>query len=174
MNKDSVKILKWDFVLGQQSEKIPQITFKPSPEIISVSKLNNNNLFVNVLDSGSEKFDGRNFSAVVDKSTDIVGPNGNVIGCNIAQGCTNDFAADTILYTLTFPHTIYDDKLKGGSFSLMSEYIKKEEKKKDSIKEEKKPITSSDKIYGLKTLPLALIGGIIATATILTIILIRR
>ena len=34
---EPLKILKWDYVLGHDSEKIPQLTFKPSLEFISMA-----------------------------------------------------------------------------------------------------------------------------------------
>jgi len=186
---EPLKILKWDYVLGHDSEKIPQLTFKPSPEFISMAKLNNNNLYVNIEGSGNRILDTGNFKAVVDKSTDIVDSDGVVSSCDISQGCLNDYSTTTLLYTLTIPNVSYDDKLSGGTFTLMPEYVKKKEKKKEKKPEQRpvkhvvvvkpdndKPLKEKtpDTKQGLATLPLVLIGSIMITGAALAVFLIRR
>jgi len=197
---EPLQILKWDYVLGHDPEKIPQLTFKPSPEFISMAKLNNNNLYVNIEGSGNRIIDRGNFKAVVDKSTAIVGHDGVVSSCNIAQGCQNDYSTTTLLYTLTIPLASYDDKLSGGTFTLMPERIIKPKKKKKEVVAEPEvaepevaepevdepkvdesesgltatPGTPDKPEPGLATLPLVLIGSIMVTAAALTVFLIRR
>ena len=186
---EPLKILKWDYVLGHDSEKIPQLTFKPSPEFISMAKLNNNNLYVNIADSGNKILDTGNFKASVDKSTDIVDSDGVVNSCNISQGCQNDYSTTTLLYTLTIPLACYDEKLSGGTFTLMPEVIKKPVKEKKPEKPEKekseneKPVNDKppekkpspdNPDHGLATLPLVLIGSIMVTGAALAVFLIRR
>ena len=189
---EPLKILKWDYVLGHDSQKIPQLTFKPSPEFISMAKLNNNNLYINIADSGDKILDSNNFRAVVDKSTDIVGPDGMVVGFNISQGCQCDYSDTTLLYTLTIPLACYEDKISGGTFTLMPEHNKKQVNKKKVVETEpvetepvetepdtdghelETPIAPAKPESGLETLPLVLIGGIMVTGAALAVFLIRR
>tara|TARA_B110000037_G_C17036207_1_gene471729 strand:- start:57 stop:629 length:573 start_codon:yes stop_codon:yes gene_type:complete len=188
---EPLKILNWDYVLGHDSKKIPQLTFKPSPEFISMSKINNNNLYVNIEGTGNKLLDRGNFRAVVDKSTSIVDADGMVSSCNIAQGCLNDYSTTTLLYTLTIPFAAYDEKISGGTFTLMEESVKakkkkepkkkpkKEPEKKEKEEPEKNPLENEvqppDKSEpGLETLPLLFIGSIMITAAALTVFLIRR
>ena len=191
----SWKILEWDYVLDTENAKIPQFTFLPTPNFITSADLNINNLLITIYDTSCGAYNKKNVKGVVDKSTQIINENsGEVISASQGQPCQSDFSQNTVLYTMTLPGVCYLEGVKNGKFSLMSEYKKPESKeegekeegekeegekeegeKEEGEKEEgeKEGETGEDPNKSLPILPLALIGGVLATA-LLTIFLIRN
>ncbi len=182
---ESWKIKDWDYVLDEENAKIPQFTFSATPSFITSADLNNNNLLITLDDTSCDAYNKKNVKGVIDKSTQIVNEKtGEVIAASQGQPCQNDFSAQTVLYTMTLPGVCFFDGVNGGKFSLMSEYKKpKSEEKQDEEQEEQqeedenkndKKSAGEDPDKSLPVLPLALIGGVLATGALLTIFLIRR
>ena len=188
---ESWKIKDWDYVLDEENAKIPQFTFLATPSFIYSSDINNNNLLLEIDETSCKVYNKKNVKGVVDKSTQIINENsGEVVAASLGQPCQNDFSAQTVLYTMTLPGVCFFDGVKGGSFSLMSEYKKKpkrgeeaEDKAEEAAEEAaekaaeeaaEKNQAGEDPDKSLPVLPLALIGGVLVTGALLTIFLIRR
>tara|TARA_B100001250_G_scaffold403437_2_gene417986 strand:- start:258 stop:806 length:549 start_codon:yes stop_codon:yes gene_type:complete len=179
---ESWKIRNWDYVLDVENAKIPQFTFSATPSFITSADLNNNNLLITLHDTSCDAYNKKNVKGVVDKSTQIIDEKtGQVVAASQGQPCQNDFSARTVLYTMTLPGVCFFDGVENGNFSLMSEYKKpkseekqeEEEEQEEEEQEEEKP-AGEDPDKSLPVLPLALIGGVLATGALLTIFLIRR
>ena len=185
---ESWKIKNWDYVLDGENAKIPQFTFSATPSFITSADLNNNDLLITLDDTSCNAYNKKNVKGVVDKSTQIINENsGEVVAASLGQPCQNDFSAQTVLYTMTLPGVCFFDGVKGGSFSLMSEY-KKEPKRgeeaedkaeenqagEEAEEEAEENQAGEDPDKSLPVLPLALIGGVLVTGALLTIFLIRR
>ena len=182
---ESWKIKNWDYVLDGENAKIPQFTFSATPSFITSADLNNNDLLITLDDTSCDAYNKKNVKGVIDKSTQIVDEKtGEVIAASQGQPCQNDFSAQPVLYTMTLPGVCFFEGVKDGKFSLMSEYKKhKSEEKQDEEQEEQqeeaenkndKKSAGEDPDKSLPVLPLALIGGVLATGALLTIFLIRR
>ena len=182
---ESWKIKNWDYVLDGENAKIPQFTFSATPSFITSADLNSNDLLITLDDTSCNAYNKKNVKGIVDKSTEIVDEKtGEVIAASQGQPCQNDFSAQTVLYTMTLPGVCFFEGVKDGKFSLMSEYKKpKSEEKQDEEQEDQqeeaenkddKKSAGEDPDKSLPVLPLALIGGVLATGALLTIFLIRR
>tara|TARA_Y100001980_G_C14533076_1_gene309279 strand:+ start:462 stop:1013 length:552 start_codon:yes stop_codon:yes gene_type:complete len=180
---ESWKIKNWDYVLDRENAKIPQFTFSATPNFITSADLNNDNLLITLHDTSCDAYNKKNVKGVVDKSTQIIDENtGEVVAASQGQPCQNDFSARTVLYTMTLPGVCFFEGVKDGKFSLMSEYKKpkseeeqeEEEQEEEEQEEEEKKDAGEDPDKSLPILPLALIGGVLATGALLTIFLIRR
>ena len=169
-------IKTWDYTLGHYSDKEPLLTFSPSLNFINSStNLNNSDLYVTISDTGSKNFDGKNFFAIVDKSSQ------NKIGCNIATSCVPDLSAQNILWTLSLPNTEYIEGLKGGKIKLVEKaiednIIQKEKETAAEAAENKKPVVkqSSDSPSGMSPLALGLVCTAGVCGILLTILLSRN
>ena len=173
----SWKILDWDYVLDTENAKIPQFTFLPTPNFITSADLNNNNLLITIDDTSCDAYNKKNVKGVVDKSTQVINEkSGEVIAASQGHPCPCDFSQNTVLYTMTLPGVCFLEGVKNGKFSLMSEYKKPESKEEseEEKEEEKEEEAGEDPDKSLPILPLALIGGVLATGALLTIFLIRR
>ncbi len=181
---ESWKIKNWDYVLDGENAKIPQFTFSATPSFITSADLNSDNLLITLHDTSCDAYNKKNVKGVVDKSTQIVDEKtGEVIAASQGQPCQNDFSAQTVLYTMTLPGVCFFEGVKDGKFSLMSEYKKpKSEEKQDEEQDQQeeaenkddKKSAGEDPDKSLPVLPLALVGGVLATGALLTIFLIRR
>ncbi len=175
---ESWKIKNWDYVLDRENAKIPQFTFSATPSFITSADLNNNDLLITLDDTSYDAYNKKNVKGVVDKSTQIIDENtGEVVAASQGQPCQDDFSARTVLYTMTLPGVCFFEGVENGKFSLMSEYKKpksEEEQEEEEQEEEEKKDAGEDPDKSLPILPLALIGGVLATGALLTIFLIRR
>ena len=182
---ESWKIKNWDYVLDRENAKIPQFTFSATPSFITSADLNNDNLLITLHDTSCDAYNKKNVKGVVDKSTQIIDEKtGEVVAASQGQPCQNDFSSQSVLYTMTLPGVCFFEGVKDGKFSLMSEYKKpKSEEKQDEEQEvqqeegenkDDKKSAGEDPDKSLPVLPLALIGGVLATGAFLTIFLIRR
>ena len=63
---DTIKILIWDFVLDNNNNKIPLITFKASPDFISTSNINNQILYVNIKNTNKDSINNKNYKATAE------------------------------------------------------------------------------------------------------------
>lgn len=182
---ESWKIKNWDYVLDRENAKIPQFTFSATPSFITSADLNNDNLLITLHDTSCDAYNKKNVKGVVDKSTQIIDEKtGEVVAASQGQPCQNDFSSQSVLYTMTLPGVCFFEGVKDGKFSLMSEYKKpKSEEKQDEEQEvqqeegenkDDKKSAGEDPDKSLPVLPLALIGGVLATGALLTIFLIRR
>jgi hypothetical protein len=178
---NTIKILKWDFVLDSSNNKIPLISFKASPDFIVNSNINKQILYVNIKNTNKDSFNNKNYKATVDKSNELASKD-----YNQSDSCLSNFSNETVLYTLTLKKAYYIEGIAEGEFSLMPEYKPKKttDKSKKSDKSNKKSDKSSDDLkddlkdynetLGMNALPLSLIGGILLSGALLTIFLIRR
>ena len=185
---ESWKIKDWDYVLDEENAKIPQFTFLATPSFISSSDINNNNLLLEIDETSCKVYNKKNVKGVVDKSTQVITEkSGEVIVASQGQPCQCDFSQNTVLYTMTLPGVCFMEGVKNGKFSLMSEYKKpeskeeseeekeaEEEKETEEEKEAEEEEEEKEEEKSLPILPLALIGGVLATGALLTIFLIRR
>jgi len=171
-----IDIISWDFVLDRNSEAQPQCTFKATEEFITMSDLNHKTLFAK-FEGTNSCYDGKIFKVAADESS--VSKN----GCNIANSCTTNFSDKEVLWTLTLLETPYDDKVKGGKFSVVCEngqtppqYIETEggtktvEKDGGDFDHNDDDQTVKEPDSGLGALPLALIGGLGVSAVALLLV----
>ncbi len=150
----SWKIINWDFVLDKNNNSNPIGFFNPTPELLDLLHVNNNTLFVTFSNTSSEKLDDKSFTAIFDKKS------------------------DSDQYSLCLKDVPFSSDMKTGQFSLMPSYVNKvlsvpneeqqaEEREKES-KDNKNE--SQDHSSGMNVTQLGLIGGILATGTILCIV----
>ena len=146
------KIINWDFVLDQNNNSNPIGFFNPTPELLALLAVNNNTLFVTFSNTSSDKLDNKNFTAIFDKKY------------------------DSDQYSLFLKDVRYSDDMKTGQFSLMPSYVNKEltpttKNAPPEQKSEKKVNNDTDtNSTGMNVTQLGLIGGILATGTILCIV----
>lgn len=148
----SWKIINWDFVLDKNNNSNPIGFFKPTPELLDLLHVNNNTLFVTFSNTSSEKLDDKSFTAIFDKKS------------------------DSDQYSLCLKDVPFSSDMKTGQFSLMPSYVNKvlpnEEQQAEETKKESKDNNneSQDHSSGMNVTQLGLIGGILATGTILCIV----
>lgn len=159
-----MKIIKWDYVLGANNQKVPIITFKPTFDFLSMSTFNNNNLWVTLDKTGIDCLNGNSFKGIVDRSTDT-------------DPCPADMSYETPLWTLTLPCAPYFQDVKGGVINLNEkvtpEYttsppvVKKKGKSRKPSKPLKDPSGKEFKFGGVELALVASLGVIIAVLLIL-------
>ena len=151
----SWKIINWDFVLDKNNNSNPIGFFNPTPELLDLLHVNNNTLFVTFSNTSSDKLDDKSFTAIFDKKS------------------------DSDQYSLCLKDVPFSSDMKTGQFSLMPSYVNKvlpneeqqtEEKESKDTQESKDTKESKDNSYGMNVTQLGLIGGILATGTILCIV----
>jgi hypothetical protein len=150
----SWKIINWDFVLDKNNNSNPIGFFNPTPELLDLLNVNNNTLFVTFSNTSSEKLDDKSFTAIFDKKS------------------------DSDQYSLCLKDVPFSSDMKTGQFSLMPSYVNKvlhvpnEEQQSEETKKESKDNKneSQDHSSGMNVTQLGLIGGILATGTILCIV----
>ena len=158
-----MKILEWDYVLGGCEEEQPIITFKPTLEFLNLLVSNNNELWVTIMKTGEEHYDGKSFLGVADKST-------------VTDPCPSDMSAQDMFYTLTLINAPCIEGMKGGEVSINETITPKyaeeppqetnQEKAEDSG--DSKGSEGSDSGSKLDAIGIGLIGAI----TVISIVLI--
>lgn len=149
----SWKIINWDFVLDKNNNSNPIGFFNPTPELLDLLNVNNNTLFVTFSNTSSDKLDDKSFTAIFDKKS------------------------DSDQYSLCLKDVPFSSDMKTGQFSLMPSYVNKvlppnEEQQSEETNKESKDTKneSQDTSSGMNVTQLGLIGGILATGTILCIV----
>ena len=156
---DSWKILSWDFVLDNNNNANLIGFFNPTSNLLQLLQVNNNTLFVTLSDTSSDKLDNKSFTAIFDKKT------------------------DSDQYSLCLKGVPFSSELKSGKFCLMPSYVNKSVSKTDTLNDD----TLNDDVHtddvhtvdtdnknakdtsGMNLTQLGLVGGILATGTILFI-----
>lgn len=149
----SWKIINWDFVLDQNNNSNPIGFFKPTADLLELLDINNNTLFVTFSNTSSDKLDNKSFTAIFDKKS------------------------DSDQYSLCLKDVSFSSNMKSGQFSLMPSYVNKELPEKEiqtNIESKKvnmdKPKDKPSDTTGMTVTQLGLVGGILATGTILCIV----
>ena len=147
----SWKIINWDFVLDKNNNSNPIGFFNPTPELLDLLNVNNNTLFVTFSNTSSEKLDDKSFTAIFDKKS------------------------DSDQYSLCLKDVPFSSDMKTGQFSLMPSYVNKVlpvEQQAEETKKEREDTKneSQNNSSGMNVTQLGLIGGILATGTILCIV----
>jgi hypothetical protein len=153
---DSWKILNWDFVLDKNNNANLIGFFNPTSNLLQLLQVNNNTLFVTLSDTSSDKLDNKSFTAIFDKKT------------------------DSDQYSLCLKGIPFSSDLKSGKFSLMPSYVNKSVSKKDdshtddghtddNTNDDTNDNKNSKDISGMNLTQLGLVGGILATGTLLFI-----
>lgn len=147
----SWKIINWDFVLDKNNNSNPIGFFNPTPELLDLLNVNNNTLFVTFSNTSSDKLDDKSFTAIFDKKS------------------------DSDQYSLCLKDVPFSSDMKTGQFSLMPSYVNKVlpvEQQAEETKKEREDTKneSQNNSSGMNVTQLGLIGGILATGTILCIV----
>ena len=152
---DSWKILNWDFVLDKNNKSNLIGFFNPTANLLQLLQVNNNTLFVTLSDTSSPTLDNKSFTAIFDKKT------------------------DSDQYSLCLKGVPFSSELKSGKFCLMPSYVNKSvSKTDDTLNDDVTDNTlntddvnnkNSKDTSGMNLTQLGLVGGILATGTILCI-----
>ena len=153
----SWKIINWDFVLDQNNNSNPIGFFKPTADLLELLDVNNNTLFVTFSNTSSDKLDDKSFTAIFDKKS------------------------DSDQYSLCLKDVSFSSDMKTGQFSLMPSYVNKvlpakemqtniESKTVNMDTTNDKPNDKPSDTTGMTVTQLGLVGGILATGTILCIV----
>ena len=151
-----MEILEWDYVLGGCEEQQPIVTFKPTLKFLSLLVSNNNKIWVTIIKTGEEHYDGKSFLGVADKAT-------------VTDPCPSDLSSQDMFYTLTLVNAPCIEGMKGGEISINETITPKyrEEAPSRETNQEKPDSSdssdssnSSDSGSKLDAIGIALIGAI--------------